>query len=116
MYERSPGGTPEFVTYETPMDCWEDIVATPVTKNDIDATRAALTGGSCNFVAMLKLDEKAIVLATQLRLFDYGDLTNPGGGINLNEQKSHVGWYGFEAYALRYNMVADDAAPHNLDG
>ena len=115
MNTRLDGEAPEFVAYETPVRLWEDVRATAVTDADIEETRDELEiGGTTNFVTMLKLDERAIVLAAQLRRFDFGYAKGPGGVGLLESKKGDVAWYGFEAYALRYNEVAAAAAMTQL--
>jgi hypothetical protein len=90
-------------TTEIPRSQWERLEATDYTSDDMVATMEAFTEASDIVQLNLVLGARGVILATRIRLQDFGELADQTG-MKINEKKQDPLWLGAEAMAIMENQ------------
>lgn len=83
---------------ELPEDCWESITQTDFSPADMEATMEAIGEKAPPFILML--GSSGVNLATQLRLYDFGEMRDAFGKC-FEEKKQNPVWLAAEALCLK---------------
>ncbi|HSX43818.1 MAG TPA: hypothetical protein VLE69_00760 [Candidatus Saccharimonadales bacterium] len=90
---------------EIPLKYWSDIVETEYEEDDVAETKELLSQPPGPSVVRV-LGDTGLVLATQIRLHDFGDLEV--GSAKIEAVKTHPGWLGLEAACIKENLETAD--------
>jgi hypothetical protein len=90
-------------TTEIPRSQWERLEATDYTSEDMIATMDAFNGVRDTMSLNLMLGARGVILATRIRLEDFGELADEAG-MKINEKKQDPLWLGTEAMAIMENQ------------